>query len=191
MKEIIFATHNENKVKEIRALAGKGWHIISLYEAGMTADIPEPYDTLEGNARQKSETIFNKTKKDCFSEDTGLEVFILNNAPGVHSARFAGPQKKDADNLALLLKRMKDIEDRAAQFRTVISFISGGEEHQFEGICKGQIAKTPRGEGGFGYDPVFIPEGAGHTFAEMSMEEKSRYSHRSKAFRKFISFLKN
>ena len=191
MKILIFATHNEHKVEEIRSLTTKDWDIISLDDLGFTEDIPEPFDTLEANARQKSETIYKKCGKNCFSEDTGLEVYALKNAPGVLSARYAGPQRSSEDNIALLLENLKDAEDRAAQFRTVISFILDGKEVQFEGVCKGKIAEKRVGVSGFGYDPVFVPEGANQTFAEMSMDEKSRYSHRAKAFKKFTTYLES
>ncbi len=189
MTDIIFATHNDNKVREIRTLAGGMWNMISLNEAGLTEDIPEPHDTLEANAREKSCTIYKKTGKNCFSEDTGLEVKALNGAPGVLSARYAGPQKDSADNMRLLLKDMEGIEEREAQFRTVISLVFFGKEIQFEGICKGRITKTQHGAGGFGYDPVFIPEGSDKTFGEMAAEEKSRFSHRGKAFKKLVKYL--
>ncbi len=188
MINLIFATHNEDKVKEIRALAEVDWNVISLNEAGLTEEIPEPYDTLEENARQKSQTIYEKTGKNCFSEDTGLEVFALNLEPGVFSARYAGPQKNSDDNIKLLLKKLEDIAQREARFRTVVSLILNGKERQFEGICKGKITKEPQGEGGFGYDPVFVPEGADKTFGEMTLEEKSRYSHRARAFQKLADF---
>lgn len=189
MTEIVFATHNENKVKEINTLADAGWKIISLSEIGFNEDIPEPYDTLEENARQKARNIFQKTGKNCFGEDTGLEVEALRGAPGVRSARFAGSQRNNEDNIALLLQKMEGRESRSARFRTIISFFYKGEEHRFEGICNGRITEEKKGEKGFGYDPVFIPDGADKTFAEMTMEEKNRYSHRAKAFQKFMLFL--
>ncbi len=189
MEILIFATHNENKVKEIRSMVGEKWNIVSLDEIGLTKDIPEPFDTLEANARTKSETIFRETGKSCFSEDTGLEVFSLDDEPGVLSARYAGSQRSSEDNMNLLLKKLGEEKKRTAQFRTVISFIYEGEERQFEGICKGEITNDKKGEGGFGYDPIFVPEGAEKTFAQMKMSEKGKYSHRAKAFKKFLSFL--
>lgn len=187
--ELIFATHNPNKVKEIRSLLGNNFKIISLDEAGLLEDIPEPYPTIEGNATEKSSVIFKRLGKDCFSEDTGLEVFYLNGAPGVHSARYAGPLKSATDNIILLLKNMEGIENRSAQFKTVISLFLDGKEYQFEGICKGSITNQPKGGSGFGYDPVFMPEGSKKTFAEMELQEKNLYSHRAKAFKKLVSFL--
>lgn len=190
MKEFIFATHNPNKVVEIRSLLGENMHIISLDEAGLYEDIPEPYDTIEANAGEKSSVIYRLTGKDCFSEDTGLEVNSLHGAPGVHSARYAGPQKSAADNVALLLRNMRGKKDRRAQFRTVISLFLHGQEYQFEGISRGAITLVPSGDNGFGYDPVFIPDGSDHTFAEMDLNEKNKFSHRAKAFSKLYTFLK-
>jgi XTP/dITP diphosphohydrolase len=189
MPELVFATHNPNKVVEVRSMLGNGIRIISLDEAGLHQDIPEPYDSLEENAREKAQTIFGLIHKDCFSEDTGLEVKALDGAPGVLSARYAGPQKLAEDNIALLLSRMKGKTDRRARFRTVISLFLGGSEFQFEGVCPGTITETVSGQGGFGYDPVFIPEGAEKTFALMTLEEKNAYSHRARAFKKMADFL--
>jgi XTP/dITP diphosphohydrolase len=190
MIEFIFATHNPNKVVEIRSLLGENMHIISLDEAGLYEDIPEPYDTIEANAGEKSSVIYRLTGKDCFSEDTGLEVDSLHGAPGVHSARYAGPQKSAGDNVALLLQNMQGKKDRRAQFRTVISLFLHGQEYQFEGISRGAITLVPSGDNGFGYDPVFIPDGSDHTFAEMDLNEKNKFSHRAKAFSKLYAFLK-
>lgn len=190
MREFIFATHNANKVNEVRSLLGDKFKIISLEEAGFDEDIPEPYNTLEANARTKASTIYKKTGKDCFAEDTGLEVTALNGAPGVHSARYAGKQKSAKDNVALLLKNMKGKSNREARFRTVFSLLLDGKEYQFEGICPGSITTKPSGEEGFGYDPVFIPKGADNTFAAMPLKEKNKYSHRAKAFKKLVDFLK-
>lgn len=189
MHEFIFATHNNNKVLEIRSLLGNNYTIISLEEAGFHEDIPEPYDTLEANARQKAATIYKHTGKDCFAEDTGLEVSVLNGAPGVRSARYAGEQKSAKDNVVLLLKNMEGKTNRAAHFRTVFSLFIKGKEYQFEGICPGTITLSPSGKEGFGYDPVFIPDGADQTFASMSLSKKNLYSHRAKAFDKLIQFL--
>lgn len=190
MKELIFATHNPDKVIEIRSLLGGNIHIISLDEAGMYKDIPEPYNTIEANAREKSSVIYHLTGKDCFGEDTGLEVVALHGAPGVYSARYAGPQKSALDNVRLLLKNMQGIIHREAQFKTVISLFAEGKEYQFEGICTGVIILSPRGNRGFGYDPVFVPDGSDKTFAEMELNEKNKYSHRAKAFEKLKDFLK-
>ncbi len=188
MKTLIFATNNRHKVDEIRAVLGNRFNIITLTEAGINIDIPEPHDTLEANASEKSRTIFNLTKENCFSEDTGLEVPSLNNEPGVKSARYAGEDKSFEKNVEKLLRNLININDRGAQFRTVISLILDGKEMLFEGICKGVITKAPIGEKGFGYDPVFIPDGSDLTFAEMQMDEKNQFSHRKKAVEKMIAF---
>jgi len=189
MQSIIFATNNKNKVNEIRAVLKDTFQIISLQEAGIDIEIPEPYETLEENAREKSTTIHTITGKDCFSEDTGLEVFALNNEPGVKSARYAGDEADFKKNTEKLLSNLQGISNRQAQFRTVISLLLDGKEYHFEGICKGHITEKETGTNGFGYDPVFIPEGSEKTFAEMTMEEKNQYSHRKKATAKFAAFL--
>jgi len=189
--QFIFATNNENKVKEIRNALGNSFKIISLKEAGIDKEIPEPYDSLEANASEKSRVIFEMTKKNCFSEDTGLEVESLNGAPGVISARYAGENASYADNVEKLLQEMKGKENRSARFRTVISLIINGEEKQFEGICTGKITEIVVGKEGFGYDPVFIADGADKTFGEMTLEEKKEFSHRGKAVEKFVFFLNN
>lgn len=185
----VFATNNDNKVKEIRSMLGDAFSIITLREAGIDIDIPEPHDTLEANAREKSTVIFNMTGKNCFSEDTGLEIDALNGEPGVLSARYAGEQKSAADNIEKVLRLMKDETRRSARFRTVISLILDGQEHQFEGVAEGIILQDKKGGEGFGYDPVFQPEGSDKSFAEMELAEKNRYSHRAKAFKKLITFL--
>lgn len=190
MRTLVFATNNDNKVKEIRSLLGNDFQIITLQEAGIDIDIPEPHDTLEANATEKSRTIHQLTGKNCFSEDTGLEVAALQGAPGVLSARYAGEQKLAADNIARVLAELKGNNNRQAQFRTVISLILEEKEYQFEGICEGQILEAGKGEKGFGYDPIFIPNGANRTFAEMDIAEKNQYSHRARAFAKLILFLK-
>ena len=189
MEKLIFATNNANKVAEIRKVLGNLFDIITLEEAGILIDIPEPHDTLEANATEKSSTIYKLTQKNCFSEDTGLEVKTLNGEPGVKSARYAGEGRSDADNIQKLLSNLINENNRRAQFRTVISLIREGKEYQFEGICEGTITREQRGEKGFGYDPVFMPDGSEKTFAEMSIEEKNKYSHRKKAMSKLITFL--
>jgi XTP/dITP diphosphohydrolase len=188
---LVFATNNENKVKEIRAVLGDSFSIITLQEAGIDIDIPEPHDTLEANATEKSVTINNMTGKDCFSEDTGLEIPVLHGAPGVLSARYAGEQKSADDNITKVLQELDGSANRKAQFRTVISLILEGKEYQFEGICSGTILTERKGGKGFGYDPIFVPDGAAKAFAEMDMTEKNQYSHRAKAFHKLVNFLKN
>jgi XTP/dITP diphosphohydrolase len=189
MRELIFATNNQHKVDEVNSIPNIDFQIISLKEAGINIDIPEPFDTLEENATEKSTTIYKLTGKDCFSEDTGLEVKALNGEPGVKSARYAGEGNDLKKNVDKLLLNMEGKQNRGAQFRAVISLILNGTEHQFEGICKGTILAYVIGKGGFGYDPVFIPLGATKTFAEMDMEEKNKYSHRKKAMDKLIQFL--
>jgi XTP/dITP diphosphohydrolase len=188
---LVFATNNENKVKEIRAVLGDSFSIITLQEAGIDIDIPEPHDTLEANATEKSVTINNMTGKNCFSEDTGLEIPALHGAPGVLSARYAGEQKSADDNISKVLQELDGSSNRKAQFRTVISLILEGKEYQFEGVCPGTILTERKGGKGFGYDPIFVPDGAAKAFAEMDITEKNQYSHRAKAFHKLVNFLKN
>lgn len=189
MEKLIFATNNQHKVDEIRIVLGNIFDIITLKEAGIDIDIPEPHNTLEENAKEKSSTIYALTKKNCFGEDTGLEVYSLNGEPGVKSARYAGNERSFKANIDKLLDNMKNSDNRAARFRTVISLIINGKEKQFEGICEGMILKTTRGENGFGYDPVFVPKGNTKTFAEMTIAEKNIFSHRKKAMDKLINFL--
>lgn len=187
--ELIFATNNANKVAEIKAVVGTQLEVISLKDAGIDIDIPEPHDTLEANASEKSFVIHTLTGKNCFSEDTGLEVSALNGAPGVKSARYAGDGRNFQANIDLLLKNLEGQANRSAQFRTVVSLIWNEKEYLFEGICKGHILQEQSGANGFGYDPVFFPEGATKTFAAMSMEEKNQYSHRKKAISQLVVFL--
>lgn len=189
MQELIFATNNQHKAEEVRAVLGSLLAIKTLKETGINIDIPEPHATLEKNAKEKSSVIYHLTKMDCFSEDTGLEVQALNGEPGVRSARYAD-DKAFNSNIDKLLYKLKNKHNRKAQFRTIISLILKGKEHQFEGICKGIIIAKQRGARGFGYDPVFIPDGANKTFAEMDVEEKNIYSHRKKAVEKLVEFLK-
>ena len=189
MNNLIFATNNQNKVQEVRAVLGNIFNIITLKEAGIDIDIPEPHDTLEANATEKSKTIFEITKQNCFSEDTGLEAEALNGEPGVKSARYAGEDRSFDDNIEKLLSNLKPFENRSARFRTVISLILDRKEYFFEGICPGKIIEERKGNNGFGYDPVFIPNGSDKTFAEMDMAEKNKFSHRKKAMEKLINFL--
>lgn len=189
MQKLIFASNNRHKTEEIRSLLQGRFTIIPLAEAGIDIDIPEPYHTLEENAREKATTIYNLTGTSCFGEDTGLETNALNGEPGVKSARYAGDGRDPAANTEKLLRALADKTDRKARFRTVISLILDGIPYQFEGICEGHIAEEPRGDQGFGYDPVFIPLGSRLTFAEMSLEEKNQYSHRGKALEKLVEFL--
>lgn len=187
--KLIFATNNQHKVEEIRAVIGKKFELLTLQEAGIAIDIPEPHDTLEANATEKSQTIYRMTGTSCFSEDTGLEVAALNGEPGVKSARYAGDDRSFDQNIDKLLINLADKEDRSARFRTVVSVIIDGKETLFEGICEGTVIKERRGGKGFGYDPVFIPAGADKTFAEMTLEEKNLFSHRKKATEKLVAFL--
>jgi XTP/dITP diphosphohydrolase len=187
---LVFATNNAHKVQEIRRQLGGDFEIMTMREAGIEADIPEPHDTLEANASEKSGFVWRQTGLNCFSEDTGLEVEALNGEPGVRSARYAGEQANHSDNVALLLQRMNGMANRNARFRTVISLRWNGEEKFFEGVCNGTITRQPYGAGGFGYDPVFVPENDKRTFAEMPMEAKIGYSHRAKAMNALLDFLK-
>jgi XTP/dITP diphosphohydrolase len=189
MLNLIFATNNSHKVAEIRGKLSAGIHVISLAEAGIDIDIPEPHDTLEENAIEKSRTIFALTGQSCFSEDTGLEVAALGGEPGVRSARYAGEPGNSDENIKKLLSNLEDATDRSARFRTVISLQWGGKEYLFEGICEGQIDTVQKGNAGFGYDPVFIPTGNGKSFAEMTMDEKAVFSHRAKAVSAMAQFL--
>lgn len=189
MDTLIFATNNPNKVSEVKSILKNRLTILSLAEAGIHIDIPEPFDTLEENAYEKARVIHVTTGSNCFAEDTGLEVDSLNGEPGVKSARYAGEDKSPDDNIEKLLANLKDKKNRNAQFKTVISIIIDNKQHIFDGICKGTIVEERRGESGFGYDPVFIPDGADKTFAEMTIEEKSIFSHRKKAFEKLMTFL--
>ena len=189
MHTIIFATNNEHKIKEIQSLVGSDFTIITLEQAGINIDIPEPHDTLQENAYEKAITIENITKQNCFSEDTGLEIEALNGEPGVKSARYAGGDRNFQANIDKVLEKLNGITNRKAQFRTVICLLWNKEVFYFEGICKGRIAETMHGGEGFGYDPIFIPEGASKSFAEMTMEEKNKFSHRQKAVTQLFTFL--
>jgi XTP/dITP diphosphohydrolase len=188
---LIFASNNQHKIEELKAFAGKEIEIVSLTDAGIGIDIPEPHDTLEENASEKSWTIYKLTGNDCFSEDTGLEIEVLNGEPGVKSARYAGDERSFKNNIEKVLNKLANQTNRNARFRAVISLIIEGTETQFEGICNGKIIDTPQGTEGFGYDPIFIPDGSKRSFAEMSIEEKNRFNHRTKAAAKLVAFLQN
>ena len=190
MTKLIFATNNQHKVEEIQSAIGDIIEVISLKQAGIDIDIPEPHDTLEANASEKSKTIHQLTKANCFSEDTSLEVKALNGEPGVKSARYAGDDKLSEKNIDKLLSKLGNTQNRKAKFRTVISLILNNKEYLFEGVCNGKILSARKGKKGFGYDPVFVPDGSNKSFAEMSMAEKSKFSHRKKALDKMIAFLK-
>jgi XTP/dITP diphosphohydrolase len=187
---LIFATNNQHKIEEINSVIGNQFKIITLKEAGIDVDIPEPHNTIRANASEKARTIFNLTKQNCFGEDTGLEVDVLDGEPGVKSARYAGNAKNFDANIDKLLLKLDGIENRNAQFKTIISLIWNGEEYLFDGITKGRIIYERKGKYGFGYDPVFVPEGSEKTFGEMQLEEKNIFSHRRKATDKLIDFLK-
>ncbi|MFM9910394.1 MAG: RdgB/HAM1 family non-canonical purine NTP pyrophosphatase [Chitinophagaceae bacterium] len=189
MFRLIFATNNQHKVSEIQLAIGEKIEVISLLQAGVNIDIPEPFDTLEANASEKAGVIHALTGQNCFSEDTGLEVSALNGEPGVKSARYAGDEKLFENNIAKLLKNLKDSSNRSARFRTVISLRWEGKEYLFDGICEGIIGYEPKGLKGFGYDSVFYPIGSNRSFAEMDMKEKTSFSHRKKAADKLVIFL--
>ena len=190
-KRLVFATNNAHKLEEIRAILGNSIEILSLADIHCHADIPETADTLEGNARQKSRYVYEHYGLDCFADDTGLEVESLGGAPGVYSARYANGQGHDSQaNMNKLLKEMEEKNDRKAQFRTIISLIEKGEERQFEGIVKGQITREKRGESGFGYDPIFQPDGYETTVAELGSDIKNRISHRARAVAALCDYLR-
>ncbi len=191
-KKLVFATNNQHKLQELRQIAGEGYEILSLADIGCHDDIPETADTLEGNALMKARWVNERYGYDCFADDTGLEVAALDGAPGVRSARYASETGHDsAANMALLLENMRGKTDRSARFRTVIALIKGGETHCFEGEVKGEILEAPAGCSGFGYDPVFRPEGWSITFAEATPDQKNEVSHRGRAVRKLLEFLKS
>jgi XTP/dITP diphosphohydrolase len=190
MKTLIFATNNTNKVVEIRSLLNEPFKIISLFEAGVHVDMPEPFNTLEENAIKKSEFIYKLKGVSCFAEDTGLEVKALHGEPGVKSARYAGDERSFDNNIDKLLDKLKYVADRSARFRTVICLTVKGKHNIFDGVCKGTIIAERRGNRGFGYDSVFIPDGAEKTFGEMDLQEKNIFSHRKKATEKLILYLK-
>lgn len=188
-KTLVFATQNANKAREIQGLLPSNYEIKTLADIGCTEDIPEEQPTLEGNALQKAKYVFEKYKTDCFADDTGLEVEALSGEPGVYSARYAGLEKNSEANMDLLLEKLIQKANRKAQFRTVIALILDGKEYTFEGRVTGVIATERQGNEGFGYDPVFIPEKEKRTFAEMSVAEKNKMSHRSRAIGKLTAFL--
>lgn len=189
-RKLVFATNNAHKLEEVAAILGEQIELLSLNDIGCHADIPETADTLEGNALLKSSFIFKNYGLDCFADDTGLEVEALNGAPGVYSARYAGGEGHDAQaNMLKLLRELEGKENRKAQFRTAISLILYGKEYLFEGVIKGEIIKEKRGDSGFGYDPIFKPEGYDKTFAELGNDIKNKISHRALAVQKLCDFL--
>ena len=189
--KLVFATNNPHKLQEIRQILSSRIQVLSLSEAGCEGDIPETAPTLEGNALIKAHYVYDRTGLDCFADDTGLEVRALGGQPGVHTARYAGSPHDPAANMQKMLGVMEKKTDRHARFRTVVALIERGEEHLFEGIVEGQITPTPRGTGGWGYDPIFEPAGTGLTFAEMSEEAKNQISHRGRAMQALIAYLES
>ena len=187
--KLVFATNNKNKLKEIRNILGSSFELYSLDDLKINDDIPENEPTLEGNALHKARYINNLTHLDVFADDTGLEVKSLNGLPGVHSARFSGEKKDPAENNRKLLRMLENVQERSARFRTVIALILDNQEYLFDGIVEGMIIREERGSMGFGYDPVFIPDGQNLTFAEMTLDKKNMISHRARAFNKLREFL--
>jgi len=189
--ELVFAINNQHKLREVQELLGNHFKVLSLSEIGINVDIPEDFDTLQENALQKAQYIYNRTGHSCFADDTGLEVDALNGEPGVFSARYAGESKSSKDNIKKLLANLEGVKNRKARFRTVIALIFDKQEYLFEGEVWGTIIETEQGSDGFGYDPVFLPDGYDNTFAQMPLELKNRISHRGIAVSKLITFLKS
>jgi XTP/dITP diphosphohydrolase len=189
MKKLVFATNNKNKTAEIRAALEGEYEVLNLEDIGCFVDIPETADTFVGNATQKSTYVVEHYQLDCFADDSGLEVEALHNEPGVYSARYSGTRDNER-NIALVLEKLQHKTNRKARFKTVISLLQNGENHIFEGVIEGTIRTEKTGEKGFGYDPIFQPDGYNITFAEMEMEEKTKISHRAIALKKMIDFLK-
>ena len=189
MKKLVFATNNPHKLQEVREILAGQYEVVGLKDIGFTGDIPETGTTLDENASIKSHFVLEQFGMDCFADDTGLEVEALDGAPGVYSARYAGEDATYEKNVDRLLKELSGKTGRAARFRTVISLLLDGEEYKFEGIVNGEIIEERRGDGGFGYDPVFVPEGYDQTFAEMDAAQKNKISHRGRATRKLVGFL--
>lgn len=190
MKKLCFATRNPNKLKEVQQMLGSEFELVSLDEINCSEELPETQTTIEGNSLQKATYIWYNYQIDCFADDTGLEVEALNNEPGVHSAYYAGEERDAKKNMALVLEKLADKSNREARFKTVFTLIQNGESIQFEGIAKGEIRTAQSGEKGFGYDPIFQPEDHKITFAEMDLVTKNKISHRGKALRKLVDFLK-
>lgn len=191
MEPLVFATSNPNKIREVSLLLPPDFKVLGLTDIGCHEDIPETQPTIEGNAIQKAQYVYDHYQKDCFAEDTGLQVEALDGAPGVYSARYAGPQRNSEDNMKKLLLALEGQNNRNAQFKTVVALIIKGKIMTFEGIIKGKIIPSKRGQGGFGYDPLFLPDGYKLTFAEMEDAEKNQISHRARAIKKLILHLKN
>jgi XTP/dITP diphosphohydrolase len=187
--KIIFASHNQKKAEEIRSILPDGLTLLTLQDLNLNEEIPENEPTIEGNSAFKAQWVFAHFGLPCFADDTGLEVSALNGAPGVHSARYAGEQRSDQDNMDKLLQALDGQADRSAQFKTVITYCDGNRTLQFTGVVKGSIGMQKNGTEGFGYDPLFIPQEVGKTFAQMSLAEKNQYSHRARATAQFLEFL--
>lgn len=191
VRKIVFATNNQNKIREIKEIIGDKIEIVSLKDIGCDEDLPETTDTIAGNALMKARYVSEKYGYDCFADDTGLEVKALGGAPGVHTARYAPGTSHDSDaNVSYLLENMKNMDDRRARFITVIALIENGKEKLFEGVCPGTISRERMGTNGFGYDPVFVPEGCELSFARMSADDKNEISHRGRAVRQLVEYLK-
>jgi XTP/dITP diphosphohydrolase len=188
---LVFASNNEHKIKEINSLLGNSFKLLSLHDINITDDIPEEEPTIEGNALSKARFVYSMTGMDVFADDTGLEIKSLNGLPGVHSARFAGENKDSSANIEKALSMLGDTKQREARFRTIIALIFKKKEYLFEGIVNGTITSEKSGKEGFGYDPIFIPDGKTTTFAEMELAEKNSVSHRARAFNKLREFLLN
>ena len=191
MNKLVFATNNKHKLEELRAIVGDKYEILGLRDIGCDVDIPETATTLEGNALIKAQFVKEHYGYDCFADDTGLEVEALDGAPGVYSARYAGPECDSSKNMALLLQNMADKDNRKARFRTVIALVKGEDTMLFEGIVEGAILREGAGENGFGYDPIFEPEACGLSFAQMESTSKNAISHRGRATQKLINYLKS
>ena len=188
--KLVFATNNKNKIEEVKAMLPNTIELLSLTDINCSEDIPETSKTIEGNASQKGSYVFYKYNINCFADDTGLEIEALNDEPGVYSARYAGEQRNSEDNINLVLEKLKNKTNRKARFKTVISLIINEKEMFFEGIVNGQITTEKRGEKGFGYDPIFIPDGYDKTFAELPLNIKNKISHRGKAISLLVDYLK-
>ena len=186
---LCFATNNRHKLEEVKAVLGNAFELLTLQEAGIEEELPETQNTLEGNALQKALYVFERYNLPCFADDTGLEVYALEGAPGVHSAHYAGPQRNSEHNIKLLLKNLSGTTTRGAQFRTVVSLILPQGRWSFEGIIRGNILENVRGNSGFGYDPVFLPSNESKTLAEMTLDEKNQISHRAIAISKLVEFM--
>ena len=189
--KLVFATNNQHKLRELQQILGISIQLLSLNDIGCTDEVPENQETLEGNSAEKAFYIYNKFGYNCFADDTGLEIDALDGAPGVYSARYAGSEKSALANMAKVLREMEEINLRKARFRTVISLVIDGKEMQFEGIVDGEILREARGTAGFGYDPIFRPDGFAESFAEMNAEVKNKISHRGRAVEKLVDYLKS